>query len=155
MRYTESTMARRQDLALAVLVVLVPLLWHLPYFSGQALLYDSDAAQVQYPRYRALCDTLQREHALPLWQTAVSAGSPLHGNPETPTLYPPVVAFALVLGPIATMNATILLHLALAALGMYLLVLRLWERVAPAEDRGVARIGAAFAALAFTLGMFT
>jgi hypothetical protein len=144
---------RRLELGLAALAMLLPLVWHLPYFSGEALLYDSDAAQAQYPRYRMLCDALQREREWPQWQTLVSGGSPLHGNPENPTLFPPVLALACFLGPVATMNATILMDLALGALGMFLLVRWLWRDLAPEQPRA-GLLGASFAALAFSLGAF-
>jgi hypothetical protein len=137
--------------------ILLPFLVHADYLSGEALLYTYDHAQLQYPRFRILCDTLQAEGSLPLWQTALYAGSPFHANPEIPTLYPPVVALAWFLSPIRVMNLTILLHTALGALGMYLLVLRLWRRLA-ADASGPGRggeAGALVAALVFGFNFFT
>lgn len=151
---------------LAGLVVLIPILLpflvYADYLSGEALLYTYDHAQLQYPRFRILCDTLQAEGALPLWQTALYAGSPFHANPEIPTLYPPVLALAWFLSPIRVMNLTILLHTALGALGMYLLVRRLWRRIAgDASGPGHIRpgrggeAGALVAALVFGFNFFT
>jgi hypothetical protein len=142
---------------LALALVLLPFLVYSAYLSGDRILYTYDYAQLQYPRFEILCDTLQSEGGLPLWQTALHAGSPFHANPETPTLYPPVLALARFLPAVWVMNLTILLHTALGALGMYLLVLRLWRRVCPGE-RGTSRggeAGALVAALVFGFNAYT
>ena len=147
---------RRLLWAASVFVALLPILFHLPYISGQHILYSADTAQLQYPRYKILCDALQHEGGLPLWQTLLYAGSPFHANPENPTLYPPVLLFAWFFTPIWTINLTILTHLSLASLGMFFFVRRLWARVDP-DGRGsaVAIGGAIVAAIAFSLAYRT
>ena len=45
--------------------VLLPFLVYAAYLSGDAVLYTYDHAQLQYPRFRILCDTLQSEGAPP------------------------------------------------------------------------------------------
>jgi hypothetical protein len=148
-------------ISLLLLTLTLPLLYHLPFFSTQSLLYSTDAAQLHFPRYQILCDSLQREHALPLWQTLLYGGSPFHANPENPTLYPPVLLLAAFLPPVLTINVTILLHLCLAAGGMYFLILRLWRRIGW-QDRAT-ELGAPLAGVAgafvgsviFSLNFFT
>ncbi|HUR26813.1 MAG TPA: hypothetical protein VM509_01395, partial [Planctomycetota bacterium] len=142
--------------AAAAFVALLPLLFHLPFFSGERILYTADAAQLQYPRYKILCDALQEEGGLPLWQSWLYAGSPFHANPENPTLYPPVLFFARFFSPIATMNLTILTHLSLAALGMFFLVRRLWARVDRAGSSSAVAIGGALVGgIVFALSFWT
>jgi hypothetical protein len=135
-------------------VALLPILFHLPFISGQSIVYSADTAQLQYPRYKILCDALQHEGGLPLWQTWLYGGSPFHANPENPTLYPPVLLFAWFCTPIWTINLTILTHLSLAALGMFFLVRRVWARVDP--DAGSVAIGGAIVgACVFSLSFWT
>lgn len=154
---SKGTRASRLTWLTALIPVLLPFLVYSAFLSGDALLYTYDHAQLQYPRFRILCDTLQSEGGLPTWQTALYAGSPFHANPETPTLYPPVLALAWFLPAIRVMNLTILLHTALGAVGMYLLVLRLWRRIT-ADAAGPGRggeAGALIAALIFGFNFFT
>ncbi|HTF87332.1 MAG TPA: hypothetical protein VK843_02905 [Planctomycetota bacterium] len=158
MARTEDERARDRKLlwGACFFVALLPILFHLPYVSGERILYTADTAQLQYPRYKILCDALQKEGQLPLWQTWLYAGSPFHANPENPTLYPPVLLFARFFTPIWTINLTILTHLSLAALGMFLLVRRLWKRVDVESGSGAVAIGGAMvAACVFSLSMWT
>jgi hypothetical protein len=136
---------------LGLLAALAPLAFHHAYLDGQAILYWADSAQLQFPRYVTLCDSLQRGD-FPLWQTLVYGGSPFHANPENPTLYPPTLLLAWLTSPIWTINGTILLHLGFAALGMYVLVLRLGRRM-PLAD-GPLAAGALLAAVAFSFNHF-
>lgn len=145
--------ARRTELALGTLAALMPILAHLWLFSGDAILYTADTAQLQYPRYRILCDSLQKDGALPLWQTWLYGGSPFHANPENPTLYPPILFFASFCSPIWTMNLTVLLHLSLSAIGMFALVRRLWRRVD--GEPAIGNAAACVAAFVFALNYFT
>ena len=137
--------------ALALVAVVAPLAFHHAYFDGQAILYWADSAQLQFPRYVTLCDSLQRGD-FPLWQTLIYGGSPFHANPENPTLYPPTLLLAWLSTPVWTINGTILLHLGFAALGMYTLVVRLGRRMALAE--GALAAGALLAATAFSFNHF-
>lgn len=145
-------------IASALFAALLPVALHAVYFTGDRILYGMDAAQLQYPRYRILCDALQSGQGIPLWQTLLYTGSPFHANPENPTLYPPVLLFARWCTPIWTMHLTILLHLALAGLGMFLLVRRLWLRLAadrPFASAIGAEGGALIAAALFSLSYWT
>jgi hypothetical protein len=139
--------------ALAVVLAAVPLVAHHRYLSADALLYAYDHGQLQFPRYAILCDALQRHGEFPLWQTLLDAGSPFHANPEMPTLYPPVLAMASFLPPLLVMNLTILLHLALAAVGMHLLVVRLWRRAGGRAADGA--VGGLVAGSFFAFNTFT
>jgi hypothetical protein len=147
--------ARAHELGLLALVAALTLFWMRPFFSGEALIYSGDTAQLQYPRYRILCDSLQQHRELPLWQTLLYGGSPFHANPENPTLYPPVLALAAFLPPVWTMNLTILGHLAVAGAGMFLLIARLWRRLFPDQPSGPGAAGACVGATIFALNFFT
>lgn len=136
---------------LALVAFLAPLALHHAYFDGGAILYWADSAQLQFPRYVALCDALQQGD-FPLWQTLVYGGSPFHANPENPTLYPPTLLLAWLTSPIWTINGTILAHLALASLGMYLFVGQLGRRMGLAQ--GPLAAGALLAAIAFSFNHF-
>ena len=139
-------------LLLGLVAMALPLAYHRQYANGEAIVYRGDAAQLQYPRYVTLCETLQRGE-LPLWQTLIYGGSPFHANPENPTLYPPSVLLAALSSPGWTINLTILLHLALAGLGLYLLVRRLALRLGMAD--GPTSAGALLGATIFALSHFT
>jgi hypothetical protein len=142
----------RIAIALALVAFVLPLFFHRQYFSGDAIIYGADTAQLQLPRYEILCDTLQGEFRLPLWQNLLYGGSPFHANPENPTLYPPILALATFLPPLLTINLTILLHLGLCAVGMFVLVQRLWSRMGRPET---APAGAFVAAVIFSLSLWT
>ncbi len=137
---------------LALAAALLPLWFHRQFANGDAIVYYGDAAQLQFPRYVTLCEALQRGE-FPLWQTLVYGGSPFHANPENPTLYPPILLFAALVGPGATINLTALVHLALAALGMFVLARRLARRAALAE--GPAAAGALLGATIFAFSQLT
>lgn len=152
----ERVRARKLAWIGAAFVAILPLLFHLPYFSGDRILYQADTAQLQYPRYKILCEALQNEGQLPLWQHWLYTGSPFHANPENPTLYPPVLLFARFFTPVWTINLTVLMHLSVAALGMFFLVRRLWLRMDPsAGSSAVATAGAIIGACMFSLSYWT
>lgn len=148
---TDATPSRATFAFLGLLAVLAPLAFHHAYMDGESLLYWGDGVQLQFPRYVTLCEALQRGD-FPLWQTLVYGGSPFHANPENPTLYPPTLLLAWLTTPVWTINGTILLHLAFAALGMFLLVSRLGRRAGLAD--GPLAAGALVAAVAFTFNHF-
>lgn len=140
----------------ALFVALLPVWMHRPYLSGDRILYGGATAQEQYPRYKILCDALQEQGRLPLWQDWLYGGSPFHANPENPTLYPPALLLARFASPVWTMNLLVLLHFSFAALGMFLLVRRLWLRMDPSKTApATALAGATVAATVFSLAGWT
>lgn len=156
--HQDARASRTIVVASALFAALLPVALHAVYFTDERILYGMDTAQLQYPRYRILCDALQSGQGIPLWQTLLYTGSPFHANPENPTLYPPVLLLARWCTPIWTMHLTILLHLALAGLGMFLLVRRLWLRLAAERRVGAvvgAEGGALIAAALFSLSYWT
>ncbi|MEO6709506.1 MAG: hypothetical protein ABIP42_07995, partial [Planctomycetota bacterium] len=149
------TRSRRVVVLLALLVVALTLAFHRQFFSGDALIYGFDSAQLHYPRYRILCDSLQEDHALPLWQNLLYGGAPFHASPENPTLYPLVLLFASLCSPVWTINLMIVVHLAVGGLGMYFLILCVWRRIAQRETDEIAAGGACVGATIFALNFFT
>ena len=61
-----------------------------------------------------------REGGLPLWDATLHAGQPLLANPNNTALYPTALLYAVV-PAVTAFNVEILLHVALAGAGMYLL----------------------------------
>ncbi len=123
-------------MALLAVVVLLPWVLHRQLLGSDAIFYELDSAQLHYVRYRILCDALQEDRAIPLWQDLVLSGAPFHANPENVTLYPPVVLLAFFCSPIVVMNLTILLHMSVAAAGAYFLVRRLCRRLGFSPNAG-------------------
>ncbi|MGQ0551794.1 MAG: hypothetical protein ACT4PU_01075 [Planctomycetota bacterium] len=121
---------------LALVPALLPWLLGRQFLSDDALLYGYDSAQLQYPRFAILGSSLQEHGQLPLWQPLLNGGGPFHANPETPTLYAPVLILSAFLAPLLVINLTVLLHLSLAGLGMFLFVRRLGRRAGPGAGPG-------------------
>jgi hypothetical protein len=128
LRFFRSSLVSPQTIG-ALLLIILPFILYFQYLSNDAIFYPADSAQSYYPRFKTICDALQNENGFPFWQTIAFAGCPFHSNPENPTLYPPVLLLAAFFPPILAMNLTILIHLPLGMLGMYLLVLRLGKRM--------------------------
>lgn len=112
---------------------------------GSALFADGqfayrDASHYYYPLYLRVQQEW-RAGRLPLWDPHQNAGAPLLGNPTAAVLYPGKLVFAALPYPWA-LRAYVVLHTALACLGMGLL-LRWW---------GVGASGATLGALAYGFG---
>lgn|GEM_PF-1976597 len=110
-------------------LALLPFAVYPQFLSDDAFLYGFDSGQSHYARYRVLGDAIQEHREFPLWQTLSYGGSPFHANPENPTLYPLALGLSAFLPPLLVMNLMILGHLALAGVGMALLVSRLARRI--------------------------
>ncbi len=136
-----------------VIAVLLPLALYPQYLSNDAFLYEFDSGQSYYGRFKVMCDALQQEGCLPLWQRIAYGGGPFHANPENPTLYLPALALAAFMSPLAAINAIVLMHLSLAIAGMYCLVNRLWRRAGGRPGAGHA--GALVAGVLFGLNYYT
>ena len=63
---------------------------------------------------------VMRAGALPLWDATLHAGQPLLANPNNTALYPTAMLYAILPG-VTALNVEILLHVALAGAGAYLL----------------------------------
>ena len=148
-----ATRERWIHIAAGLFAATLPLLFHARFFSGESILYRSDNAHQQHARFEILCDALQHERSWPLWQNLIYGGSPFHANPEVPTLYLPILVLASVLDPIWTLNLTVLIHFAVAGLGMYLFASRLGSHLD--GGRALAPAAGLVAATVFSLGFFT
>ncbi len=153
---SESTIQARGPLRLihlacVALLVGLPFALYPQFVSGENVIYGWDSGQSHLARFRVMTEALQVEGQWPLWQTVSYGGGPFHANPENPTLYPPVLLLTCFLPPLLAMNLTILLHLGLAAAGMYLCTWTLWMRMRTSPLLGIA--GSLLAAVFFGLGL--
>ncbi len=86
----------------------------LPFAPGAAF---SDAAVAHYPAAVYLRHSIVDEGSLPLWWELNMAGQPFAANPLNKTAYP-LQWLALIFPPTWHLNILIVLHMAIAALGM-------------------------------------
>lgn len=137
-----------QPLAAVVLVALLPLLlfWRLltPVDADRAYVVEGDLSSQYYP-LRAYAASRLAKGELPLWSPYVYGGQPALADIQTGALYPPSLLWGLIRGEDLSMQdlqLQALLHLSLAAAGMYFLASRLSSSV----------LGGAVAGIAFSLG---
>jgi hypothetical protein len=132
---------RRADfLAVALIFLVITLLFADVLFFG-ANFFLRDISIYHYPMKRVVASALASGDLLREWNPLIEAGQPLAANPAYEWFYPPQWLVALLPFNFG-FNLHILLHLYVAALGMYLLV-----RSLPASIGG-----AIFSSLAFALG---
>jgi hypothetical protein len=129
----------RRDALLLLAVAIVLTVSFLPVFSGWAP-YQRDLTRYHYPMKHVVHEIV-RDGEFPWWNPYFSAGQPLAANPAYELFYPPQWLIFLEdfhLG----YRLHILIHLYIAALGMFLL----------ARSMRLSSEAAAFAALTFSLG---
>ncbi|MBI2887610.1 MAG: YfhO family protein [Chloroflexi bacterium] len=133
----------KQDLLCLALLAGAVLLFHPALAFAGGVLTDYDLFTYFYPNWHYRAEVIQQGR-LPLWNPYIFAGVPFLANLQTGVLYPPNLLF---LGPQAPAAVALsyLLHLWLAAAGMYLLL-----RVA----MGVGAAAALLGGLVFALGGF-
>jgi hypothetical protein len=148
-----TTPRSRATVLVALLLAALPWLLFRQYVSDDLFLYGYDAGQSHYARFKVIGSALRDEGGLALWQTGSYGGSPFHANLENPTLYPPIVLLAALLPPLLALNLTVLLHLSLGTVGMFLLTLRLWRRISGGAPTALA--GAALGGVLYGLNAFT
>lgn len=120
-------------------------------WNTDGLVYEFDQTHIQFARFAIMHDAVAEHGAFPHWQHMLYAGAPFHANPESACLYPLTLPIAGWFEPIAAMNVFTVLHTALAALGMFLLVRDLARRRAGVEG---ALVAPALAGLAFAVNMY-
>jgi len=132
---------RKDLLAMLFLTALVLVAFWRATLGG--IFYFGDIFQLHYPLRSAYAQELLR-FSLPLWTPHVLAGYPLLAEGQLGALYPPnLILHALLPVPLA-LNAFILGHLVLAAIGTYVFGRRL----------EMSNVGASCAAVVYTLGGF-
>jgi len=94
-----------------------------PWLTAATPQMGGDVTIEFYPRLAYAIAAL-RQGALPLWATVTMAGTPLLANPQLGLLYPVNWPLLLLLPVGAALNYSAVLHVALAAGGMYLLARR-------------------------------
>ena len=110
---------------------------------GNVVAYEQDTPAFYYPLTVWAWEQLHRGQ-LPLWAPQVSGGYPVFADGELGLAYPPVLLALLTLPPDRAFVLLRWLHLAVAALGGYLLA-RAWR---------LPRAAAALAGLTFAMGSF-
>ncbi|NCP28719.1 MAG: hypothetical protein COZ57_07750 [Armatimonadetes bacterium CG_4_8_14_3_um_filter_66_20] len=113
-----------------------------PLTTLRAFLVQGDAKMLNYP-LRTYVAARWSAGGLPLWCPNVACGFPLWGESEAGPLYPPNLLFLLLPAP-AALNYLVLLHVALAAVGMF----------AFCRGCGLSRSGSWLGGLVFSLGGF-
>ena len=98
--------------------------------------------------FRSVLHSIVRSGEFPLWNRFLSAGQPLAANPGFQTFYPGTLLIFLVGFPLG-FHLEIVLHIALAAVGMFLL-LRSWTLSATASLFGAVSFAFGGAVLSLT-----
>lgn len=102
-----------------LLCLLLPLLFYHQLVFSRMIFARGDAFNYFYPYWDAR-NAAFRQGELPLWTTDLFMGAPLLANPQIGTYYPPNWLTAPLHAP-AAMTVSIILHIALAGLGMVFL----------------------------------
>ena len=127
---------KRVWLAIGIVAALLLFFWQAVIVQG--VFFLGDTSHGYFPRLVFTANML-RQGQLPLWNPFLSLGGPHIGDPAALALYPPAWLLFLLLPAVAAYNYLILVHLALAAVFMFLYMRRI----------GTSAYGAIFAALIF------
>lgn len=119
-----------RDRAAAALVTLAPLVYFFSAVRG-ALVLSPDDGVVQNVPLRVAAALTMRSGNLPLWNSYMFSGMPLHGAAQAAVLFPPNWFYLAFSTPVAT-NLMMLSTYALAALGAYLYARRSGASIAGA-----------------------
>lgn len=114
--------------ALLSLLFFAPFLLQLDTYIYPASGTYSDLTTTHWPNAFFLADSLTRQGQLPLWKPLIMSGTPFAANPLSGMFYPPNLLLLLPLEP--AFKLSLVLHVALAGLSMYLLM-RFGFRVSP------------------------
>ena len=133
-------MGRRADVKIVALLVFVVALFFADIFIFGSGFYVRDIYRDYLPSRFVLRQAVLGGE-LPLWNRFYSAGQPLAANPGFQTFYPGTW-LCLLPSFLIGFNLQIVLHVALAAAGMYLML----------RDRGTGPEASIFGAIAFALG---
>jgi hypothetical protein len=128
--------------AIAIALVLLPLLYFYPVLLGQVFLAPGDGWAQNFP-LRVLAGQIIADGQLPLWNPYIFAGMPLAASVYPGAFYPPNWLFA-VLPPVWAMNIVVITTYHLALIGAYLYARRI----------GITRLGALLTGVAFAFGGF-
>ena len=103
-------------LPVALALVPVVLFWSAASLRGS--FFYGDVLRIYYPLKAALAEALAAGR-LPLWTSDIMGGYPLLAEGEGGFLYPIGLLLSLLVKPVVALNWQMLLHLAIAGLGMY------------------------------------
>jgi hypothetical protein len=157
--------ARRIAKSLAPIFAIV-LLWLLFFWRvitpapADRLTFQQGDFTLQFLAYRQLAFDQFAHGRFPVIEECIYSGHPFQADPQSQVLYPPVLLFMLIgraLGwseyPLRALEWEVMLHVLLAALGMYAFLRSSPHPTLP-RARGSTKVGAVFGALAFAFGGF-
>ncbi len=116
-----SSYVRSWDTIAIVFLVAWPFLYFLPITFGQTVWFSWDILRHYYPIGLEYARSLADGH-LPLWTTGVQAGFPLFAEGQVGALYPVNLVIFRFMQTYYAVSMDLLLHMAWAAVGMYLCI---------------------------------
>ncbi len=156
---------RRIAKSLAPILAIV-LLWLLFFWrvitpvEADRLTFQQGDFTLQFLAYRQMAFEQLSQGRLPVIEECLYSGHPFLADPQSQVLYPPALglmqigrALGWVEYPLRALEWEVMLHVLLAALGMYAF-LRSNPHPALPRSRGRTKVGAIFGALAFAFGGF-
>ncbi len=113
-------MQRAPLLVTILLLILLTFAWAPDAALGEGIFWAHDLRHHHLP-WRAWAASEWLQGRVPWWAPGVANGFPLLADGQAGILYPPTMLLFMVLPPTLAMNASVLLHTLLAALGAWLL----------------------------------
>lgn len=136
-------MRKHPDLAVILFLALYPFIFFFPVTLGQAVWFTRDLSRVYHPFAVELGRALDAGR-LPLWTPALQAGFPLLAEGQIAAFYPFQLLLVKIFPAHFAVSYEMLLHLSLAAVGMYLC----------ARAFGIGAAGALVAGFVFSFNGF-
>jgi hypothetical protein len=112
---------RRLDLFMIAMLVLIPFLIPGYWVFTNAGLFGADLPDFHLPHQEFIHDNMIVGD-IPFWNPYSYGGGPEFGNPEMAPMYPPVLIGQMLLGAEQMLRLKYILHIALAGVGIYLLL---------------------------------
>ena len=116
-----AALGMRADALAILLLCTLPFIYFWRVTLGWGVWFTRDLSRVYYP-FAALLARDLRAGRFPLWVDELQNGFPLVAEGQSAALYPPQLFLLAVLSPESAISVAMLLHLAWAAIGMYLAV---------------------------------
>jgi hypothetical protein len=109
------------------LIIIISFILYYPFLSSSNSWTGADWRLSHQNTLIIMHSALHNYHTLPLWTSLVDSGMPFFAIPDKPFLYPLTLFMLIFLGPVTVMNYSIILHLIIAGIFMYLLTFYLFK----------------------------